>query len=130
MVTLIRGRRILHFGVEVLLEQGNTTPWGNVDAGQFTFNGTYTQQNNGGGGGSSLADFLLGDVYRWQATNQAVTYILLKSPQLFIQYDFKIRPNLPVNLGLRYVATTGMSELHNALGGFYPNLPNPYNGTL
>jgi len=24
--------------------------------------------------GSSLADFLLGDVYRWQATNQAVTY--------------------------------------------------------
>jgi hypothetical protein len=31
---------------------------------------------------------------------------------------------------LRYVATTGMSELHNSLGGFDPNLVNPYDGTL
>lgn len=129
VVTLIKGKHILHFGVEVLMGQGNTTPWGNVDAGQFTFTGQYTQQNNGTGG-SSFADFLLGDVQKWQATNQSVTYMRIKSPQLFVNDDYKLRPNLTINIGLRYVATTGMSELHNALGGFDPNLPNPYNGTL
>src|SRR6266700_1271352 len=129
VMTLIKGRHILHFGVEVLMGEGNTTPWGNVDAGQFTFNGSYTQQNDGTGG-SGLADFLLGDVFHWKATNQAVTYMRLKSPQLFVQDDYKLRPNLTINLGLRYEATTGMSELHNAIGGFDPNLVNPLNGAL
>jgi hypothetical protein len=119
---------------------GNTTPWGNVDAGQFNFNGSYTQQNcppvippavsTCVAGGASFADFLLGDVYHWTATNQAVTYMRIKSPQLFVQDDYKLRPNLTINLGLRYEATTGMSELHNAIGGFDPNIVNPVDGTL
>ncbi|HKB99461.1 MAG TPA: hypothetical protein VKD23_11800, partial [Terriglobales bacterium] len=136
VMTLIKGRHILHFGVEVLMGDGNTTPWGNVDAGQFNFNGSYTQQNCPTGsttcvaGGASFADFLLGDVFHWTATNQAVTYMRIKSPQLFVQDDYKLRPNLTINLGLRYEATTGMSELHNAIGGFDPNIVNPFNGAL
>ncbi|MHB8525088.1 MAG: carboxypeptidase-like regulatory domain-containing protein [Candidatus Acidiferrales bacterium] len=124
VLTLIKGKHILHFGVEVLMGEGNTTPWGNIDSGTFNFNGNYTAQNGAAAGttGSSLADFLLGDVQQWGATNQAVSYARLKSPQAFVQDDYKVRSNLTVNLGLRYTGTTGFSEIHNSLGGFDPNI--------
>ena len=131
VLTLIRGRHILKFGVEVLMGEGDTTPWGNVDAGDFGFTGQYTAQNpNLATTGSGLADFILGDVENWGAKNQQTSYMRLKSPQLFVQDDFKLRPNLTLNLGLRYVATTGMGEIHNAIGAFDPNLVNPTDGSL
>jgi Carboxypeptidase regulatory-like domain len=130
VVTMIRGKHILHFGGEVLAYQGNLTPWGNVQSGSFSFTGVYTQQNNTtASGGSAYADFLLGDVNSWGATNQPESGMRMKSPQFFVQDDFKVRPNLTVNLGLRYEFQGGWSEVKNHLGAFDPTITNPITNT-
>ena len=145
VVTLIKGRHILHFGVEVLMSEGNTTAWGSNTAGNYTFTGQYTaavgQTNTTGtptygvltaNAGSGLADFLLGDIENWSASNQGIDGMRMKSPQAFVQDDWKVKPNLTINLGLRWTGNTGMSEVQNRYGDFDQNLINttgPFAGT-
>jgi len=131
VVTMIRGKHILHFGGELLDYQANYTPWGNLQSGNFTFTGVYTQQNPAiPTDGAAYADFLLGDVNAWSATNQPESGMRMKSPQIFVQDDFKVRPNFTLNLGLRYEYQSGWSEVKNHLGSFDPTIQNAVSGTL
>jgi hypothetical protein len=137
MVTLVKGRHVLHFGIEVLMAEGNTTAWGANSAGNYGFTGQYTQGVTAGAldgtTGAGFADFLLGNVAQWGASNQGLTGMRLKSPQAFAQDDWKIKPNITINLGLRWEGNTGMSEVNNKLGDFDQNLVNPFGpfaGTL
>ncbi|MDQ2775967.1 MAG: TonB-dependent receptor, partial [Acidobacteriota bacterium] len=132
VVTLIRGKHILKFGGEILMYQDNSTPWGNVNAGSFNFSGVFTQSSpaKGSTGGLGYADFLLGYVSGWNASNTPIVGFRQKNPQVFVQDDWKLTPKFTLNLGLRYQIQGAWSETHNRLGIFDPNLTNPLTNTL
>jgi hypothetical protein len=143
VVTLIRGRHILHFGGEFLINDNNSTQYGFESAGAPGFSGNYTSaggnttksvdtgSTNGGfdGNGMAYADFLLGQMDSWGANETPEFGARTKSPQLFAQDDWKLRPNLTVNLGLRWQGHTGWSEVHGNESVFDPTVTNPANGT-
>jgi Carboxypeptidase regulatory-like domain len=129
-LTWIHGRHVLHFGAEVLYLQDNDTAWGNRNSGGFTFSGVYTSSAPFGSGGLGYADFLLGEVAAWSATNSPIKAMREIQPQMFVQDDFKVKPNLTVNLGLRYQIQGGWHELQNKLGSFDPTVLNPATNTL
>jgi hypothetical protein len=144
VVTLIAGKHILHFGGELLQYQDNSTAWGNTNAGSFDFgspgwgnNNNYTAHWTNGSGGASIdgntgwayADFLLGLPASWSASVTPEYGARLKSPQLFFQDDYKMSPNLTINLGLRYQLTDGWKEVHYNIDDFDPTVINPATGT-
>jgi len=140
VVTLVKGRHILHFGGEFLIYRDDSTAWGNVDAGTFQYSGQYTQQwsvdsKTGvagpvAGTGLEYADFLLGLSQNWSAGVSPEFGGRLKSPQAFVQDDFKLRPNLTLNLGLRYQINHGWNEVHGNEDSFDPTVMNPVTNTL
>jgi hypothetical protein len=139
VVTMIRGKHILHFGGEMLMYQDNSTAWGNTNAGTMNFSGQYTQNwtvdskgvaTADSSTGLNYADFLLGQAQSWNAGVSPEYGGRLKSPQVFVQDDYKVRPNLTLNLGLRYQMRYGWSEVHNNIATWDPTVANPGTGTL
>ena len=135
VVTLIRGHHVLHFGGEYLIFEDNSTAWGNVNAATVGFTGAYTQCTYCVGtgavaaSGSGFADFLLGDVQNWSAAVTPEFAGRQKAPQMFVQDDWKLRPNLTVNLGLRYQIMEGWSDAKKNQRTFDPLITNAVTGT-
>ncbi|HEY5254710.1 MAG TPA: carboxypeptidase-like regulatory domain-containing protein [Acidobacteriaceae bacterium] len=127
VLTLIKGKHVLHMGGEFLNQQINSTFWGNVDAGQFTYAGVYTahDQTTAAISGFPYADFLLGQTQAWTASNTPEFYPRTKTFQAFIQDDIKVLPNFTFNVGLRWEGWTGMTEAHNNMRSWDPNVINP-----
>ncbi len=146
VVTMIRGKHILHFGGELLTYRDDSTAWGNINAGTMQYSGAYTKQwtvdpavcgaaakgaactvpNTG----MEYGDFLLGYINNWSAGVTPEYGGRLKSPQMFVQDDFKVRPNLTVNLGLRYQINHGWNEVTGNIQSFDPTVNNPATNTL
>jgi hypothetical protein len=131
VLTMIRGKHILHFGGELMFEQDNSTPWGSIHGADFTFTGQYTRNTNPTLNAAFVgyADFLLGDAQAWSTSTQPEHGMRAKNPSFFAQDDIKLRPNLTVNLGVRVEVHGGMSEVKNNMGGFDPTLTNPVTNT-
>ncbi len=128
VLTWTVGRHILHFGGEFLTEEVNSTGGnGNINGGTMQFTGAYTASTQGTGNttGLGLADFQLGWTQSWSANVTPEFGGRLKSPQLFIQDDIKLRPTLTLNAGLRYQGMTGWSEVKGNEMVFDPAVSNP-----
>jgi hypothetical protein len=129
VVTLVRGKHILKFGGEFDDGEVNGNFSGYSD-GNFNFNGDSTRDPQGTSNGVGYADFLLGDVSSWSISITPEAGGRLKTYQLFAQDDYKVRPNLTLNLGFRYEVQPGWGEAQNRQGDFDPTLLNPTTNTL
>ncbi len=114
-LTWIRGKHSLKIGVDFRRQQRNfyqvTAP-----RGFFDFGGVYTNDLSTANGGNGLADLLLGIP---DANEQDFLQGLYPTRYwdfgAFVQDDFRIRPNLTINLGLRYNIT---SPANGRVGNF------------
>jgi hypothetical protein len=139
VITMIRGKHVLHFGGEFLIYRDDSTQWGNANAGTLNYSGQYTQDwtvdpKTGVASpnpvtGLEYADFLLGLSQSWSANFSPEFGGRLKSPQVFVQDDFKLHPNLTLNLGLRYQINHGWNEVHGNEASFDPTIVNPATNT-
>ncbi len=127
--TWIKGKHIIKFGGEFDKWQvNNQQPW--YDEGNFTFSGlaTYNPAVTGSTG-IGLADLYLGQVSNYNldiAPDVGERNWILEA---FVNDDFKVKPNLTLNIGLRYQNQPGWSEAFNRLSDFDPSLTNSATNT-
>ena len=107
--TWTTGRHTVKFGTSILKSQNNIYNI-RLDIGNYTFNGRFTRDG--------MADFLLGmaSTYAWSSPIQ----VDLRSANLgwFLQDDWKVTPNLTVNLGARYELVLPFIDKYDRIGIF------------
>jgi hypothetical protein len=138
VVTLVRGRHVLHLGGNMVIMRADSTAWGNIVSANVSFTGVYTQGLDSSttinkpiaNTGSPYADFLLGYTRQWSALFSPEYGGRLKNPAAFVQDDFKVTPKLTLNLGLRWDGRTGWSDSTQNERMFDPTLTNPATNTL
>lgn len=136
-VDWIKGKHAVKMGGEFDKWQVNQDPFDFVDAGNFSFDGEFTSGPNpqalstaGSSVGLGYADFLLGLPNTWNILSGPETGGRTWNAQLFIQDSYKIRPNLTLNFGIRYLSQEGWTEEHDHIAQFDPTLTNAATGTL
>lgn len=129
-ITFIRGRHIIKAGGQYERNGDNGGDWGDINPVTYNFSPTFTASAPGNSvSGLGYADFLTGQVSGWSAKLSPVVGIRMRAAQMFLQDDFKIRPNLTLSLGVRYEIQGGWGEVGNRLASFDPSITNPATNT-
>jgi len=130
-VDWIKGKHAIKMGGEYDKWQVNQAPFDFVDAGNFSFNGIFTRNPvDPSSAGLGYADFLLGLPDSWNVQSGPITQGRVWNAQLFIQDSYKLRPNLTLNFGVRYLNQQGWTEEHDRIAQFDPTLTNEATSTL
>ena len=115
-VTLIRNKHNIKVGADVQIIAANLYQTAN-SVGEFDFDKNLS--SNQGQGGSGLASFLLGDYnFAGRAAMQITPSARTKQLFFFAQDDYRVSPNLTLNLGLRYEIYTAPTDQHNRVSNF------------
>ena len=125
-----QGNKTWKFGVDLSDARLTATPFFAASGGRWDFRVVNTSNNrstNANNGGNTVASTLIGvpnivDLrpvifdydYRW------------KSIGAFVQNDWRVRPNVMLNLGLRYSLQLPREEKHNLQGVFRPDLAQSF----
>ena len=107
----IVGRHTIKVGIEFHYDQINTNPIAQSN-GSFLFTGSET--------GSDFADFLLGVPSQYNQSQLQPFYARNKYWGLFGQDSWRLRPNLTLNLGLRWDRIEPWYEVNNGISTFEP----------
>jgi hypothetical protein len=126
-ISWVRGNKTWKFGSDLLQQRLKTIPLFGAAGGRYEFNRNRTLSNSNGGsngtGGVEFAQFLLG-VYN-QATLREVLipyYYQWNTASGFVENSWKVRPNLTLELGMRYALQLPRTEKYDHQGAFLPEL--------
>ncbi|QNI37475.1 TonB-dependent receptor [Edaphobacter sp. 4G125] len=126
-VTWTHGRHVFQFGGDIRWIQSNQYDLSGATGGKYTFSGNQT--NNGIAGGAPLATFILGTISTFSNTPQQVPgYYRWHYYAGYFQDDWKVLPNLTLNLGVRYEVETPRSEKFNNQAYLKLDVPGTLNG--
>jgi hypothetical protein len=122
-VTMLMGRHSLKFGVALQSLRFAYT-YAPASLGQYYWSGTYTSGTPGVSyTGNGVADFLLNQMNGADVANAPYIGDGQWYDAGYFQDDWKIRPNLTINLGLRYDYYQPYAEAADAQGNFVVNGP-------
>jgi len=118
--TKLTGNHSVKFGADYRLGRINSVSPGSNSVGSFTFNPTFTQANpfdsrSADNSGSGMASLLLGLAASGNFGYNTATSIQNHYLALFAQDDWKLTPQLTLNLGLRYELETPFTERYNRM---------------